>query len=80
MLDLNNPQDLKSIVYTVTELLKAERLEVLFQLVNDASITIEQTGYDNWNGGMYLYTVFLSIDIKEFVNLRDDNKLLRLPF
>jgi hypothetical protein len=68
---LDNTDDLRSIVYTVTEILKADKLEELYDILADAQITIEQSGYDNWNGGTYSYTIYLTIDIETFVKIRD---------
>jgi len=71
MLNLANPDDLRSITYTVGEILKADKLEEISDILNKAQVSIEQTGYDNWNGGMYLYTVYINIDIQSFVSIRD---------
>ncbi len=68
---LDKQDDIRSIVYTVTEILKADKLDELTELLSNAQITIEQTGYDNWNGGIYFYTIYLTIDIETFVRIRD---------
>jgi len=68
---LDKQEELRSIVYTVTEILKADKLNELSDLLSSAHITIEQTGYDNWNGGIYFYTIHLNIDVETFVKIRD---------
>lgn len=68
---LDKQDDIRPIIYTVTEILKADKLDELSELLSNAAITIEQTGYDNWNGGIYFYTIYLTIDIETFVKIRD---------
>jgi hypothetical protein len=43
----------------------------LNDIIDNSQITIEQTGYDNWNGGTNLYTLYLTVDIGTFVKIRD---------
>ncbi len=62
---------LRSIIYTVTEILKAEKLDEIRELIESAKISIEQTGYDNWNGGIHFYTVYLNINVDKFVHIKD---------
>jgi hypothetical protein len=69
---LDNPQDFTAIRYTVTEIAKADKLEVIVELLSDGHITIEQTDYDNWNGGTYGYTVYVVINVKTFVEIKND--------
>ncbi len=68
---LENQDEIRTIVYTVTEILKADKLDELTDILNSAQITLEQTGYDNWNGGTYFYTLHLLVDIGTFVKIRD---------
>lgn len=68
---LDSQEEIRAIVYTATEILKADKLVELTELINNAQITIEQTGYDNWDGGIYFYTIYLTIDIGTFVKIRD---------
>lgn len=67
----SNKDDLNTIFYTVTEILKADKLYELTDLMSNSQISIEQTGYDNWNGGIYFYTLYLTVDIETFVKIRD---------
>lgn len=67
----SNKDDLNTIIYTVTEILKADKLDELTDLISNSQISIEQTGYDNWNGGIYFYTLYLTVDIETFVKIRD---------
>ena len=64
-------EDLRNIVNTVSELLKAEGEDELFYLLDSAEISMENTGYDNWDGGIYFFTIYLNIDVANFVKVRD---------
>ena len=46
----------------VEAMLVAEGMAEAAELLREADADVEETGYDNWNGGTRLYTVFLSID------------------
>jgi hypothetical protein len=68
---LDNSDEFKALVYTVTEMAKADKLDVLVELLLNSQITIEQTNYDNWNGGTYEFTVYFVVDVKIFINIKD---------
>ena len=70
MLDKND--ELRSLIYTVTELLTADKLNSEADLLSKSQLSIEQTGYDNWNGGLYAYTIYLTVSIETFVNIRSE--------
>lgn len=50
-------------------MLTAEGMAEAAELLREADAEIVETGYDNWNGGTRLYTVFLSIDPASFGRL-----------
>lgn len=47
---------------TVEEMLTAEGMSEAAELLREADAEVTETGYDSWNGGTRLYTVYLSID------------------
>jgi hypothetical protein len=53
----------------VEAMLSAEGMAEAAELLREAEIEIVETGYDNWNGGTRLYTVYLAIDPSEFGRL-----------
>ncbi|HBR11613.1 hypothetical protein SAMN05660493_03250 [Epilithonimonas bovis DSM 19482] len=69
---LNTSEELKSILLTVKQLLKADDENQLFEILNSSDIGIEESGYDNWNGGIYFYTIFLKIGVANFVKIRNE--------
>lgn len=68
---IEKPEELRKIVYTVTELLKADSKNELEQILNNSEINIEDTAYDNWNGGIIYYTIYVNVDVETFVKIRD---------
>lgn len=68
---IEKSEELRKIIYTVQELLKADCQTELQQILNNADITITQTDYDNWDGGIYYYTVSLIVDLNDFIKVRD---------
>jgi hypothetical protein len=46
----------------VEAMLSAEGMAEAAELLREADAEVVETGFDNWNGGTRLYTVFLSID------------------
>lgn len=68
---LENQNEIRFIVDTVTEILKADKLDELTEILNSAQIFIEMTGYDNLDGGIYYYSLSLFVDVSTFVKIRD---------
>ncbi|HTI60388.1 hypothetical protein [Mucilaginibacter sp.] len=67
----DNQDNFRPILYTVSEILKADNLAELNNLLSSANLTVEQTGHDNWNGGIDYFTLFVSLEVKVFVKVRD---------
>ena len=56
-------------IATVEELLVAERLLQAADLLRAATPRVERTGYDNWDGGTEIWTIYLAIDPPEYALL-----------
>ena len=54
---LDSADDFIQLIYTVQEIAKADQESDLSDLLLNGRLTIQQTEYDNWNGGSYGYTV-----------------------
>jgi hypothetical protein len=54
---------------SVEAMLTAEGMAEAAELLREAEAEVVETGYDNWNGGTRLYTVFLSVDPASFGRL-----------
>jgi hypothetical protein len=60
---------LEQTLATVHDLLRAERLEEAAALLRRCPASMEQVGYDNWNGGTDLFEVRLELPPAEFARL-----------
>nr|WP_309503698.1 hypothetical protein [uncultured Roseovarius sp.] len=54
---------------TVAELLRQKGEHDALRVMSQADIEIAEVGYDNWNGGTELWTVFLRVPISVFVSI-----------
>ncbi|MBI4803341.1 MAG: toll/interleukin-1 receptor domain-containing protein [Elusimicrobia bacterium] len=55
-----------SIVATLSCIFKAQERKEYVKILDAASPAIEETEYDNWNGGTYYYTLFLEVSVEIF--------------
>lgn len=62
-------EELESVLGTVHALLKAEDMDEAAHVVRDHPARIEQTGYDNWNGGTNLWDIFFELPANEFARM-----------
>ena len=49
-------------------LLKGRGYEDICNMVSSAKISVVNTEYDNWNGGTYGYTVYVSLSVKQYTS------------
>lgn len=49
-------------------LLKGKGYEDICNMVSSAKISVVNTEYDNWNGGTYGYTVYVSLSVKQYTS------------
>ncbi len=54
---------------TVAEILTAEGMSGAAEVLRKSTPVIEETGYDNWDGGTRIWTIFLHIDPKSYAQL-----------
>ncbi|WP_343522362.1 toll/interleukin-1 receptor domain-containing protein [Pedobacter sp.] len=74
MLNFKTESDLKAIILTASKILKADNLDILSELLKQAIPTIQRTGYDNWNNGVDLYTLYLTVSVDTFIKVKSDLK------
>ena len=58
-----------AIIGTVPSILEAEVLTQIVRILKVVNARFEKTGYDNWNGGADLYTLFLQVDAASYARL-----------
>lgn len=54
---------------TAAEMLTAEGMTDAADIVRQSTVRIEETGYDNWDGGTTIWTVYLSVEPDRFTLL-----------
>lgn len=69
---LGNDQEFKGLIETVRKIAESSNEDNILSILERSEISIEQTGYDNWNGGIYYYTIYLKVDVQKFIDLKDD--------
>ena len=62
-------EDIEQILATVHELLRTEGMSEAAAIVRDYPASIEQTGYDNWNGGTNIWDVQFKLPAQSYVRL-----------
>lgn len=63
--------NLESALATVEAMLTAEGMDDAASILRSSSPELAETGWDNWNGGTKLFTIYLSIDPADFARLGD---------
>src|SRR5438309_1677090 len=66
------PQSAEAVVATLTELFRHQGNHLPCDVLENAKPRIEETGYDNWDGGLYLFTLFLDLPLKVFASIEPD--------
>ena len=66
------PQSAEAVVATLTELFRHQGNHLACDVLENAKARIEETGYDNWDGGQYLFTLFLDLPLKVFAPIEPD--------
>jgi hypothetical protein len=61
-----------TVVATLTELFREQNNLAACEVLENAQAKIEETGYDNWDGGQYLFTLFLELPMKVFAHVESD--------
>lgn len=60
---------LEEVLGTVFELLSADGLDDAAEIVRVGEARAEETGYDNWNGGTALWTIYFSLPPSDYARL-----------
>lgn len=61
--------DYERYLKTVSNILETEGLADSVNVLKHATARIEETGFDNWNGGTRIWTIYLSISASEYARL-----------
>ena len=58
------------VLSTAISLMRSRNQETFCELILKAEVNVQNTDYDNWNGGTYGYTVFLNLPVKVYASLQ----------
>jgi AbiJ N-terminal domain 3 len=61
---------------TAAEMLMAEGMTEAADLLRTTGHKVEETGYDNWNGGTTIWTIYLTVEPTEYVALGSKRETL----
>jgi len=59
----------ESYLATITNIFQSEGLREIANLIRTSTARVEQTGFDNWNGGTKIWTLFLDVAPSEYAQL-----------
>jgi hypothetical protein len=66
------PDDLEPFLGTLAQLFAAEGRAREVAILTIAKSSIEETGYDNWNGGTYSYTIYAEVPAALYAQLAEE--------
>ena len=69
MAEVQFPESTEAVISALTKYFQKQRKNEIVEILKAASARIEQTDYDNWNGGIYLYTLYLHIPMELFAEV-----------
>jgi hypothetical protein len=58
-------------VQTLHEYFNMEGKSTIADLLIPARVHIDQTNYDNWNGGIFIYTMYIDVSISDYKTLKE---------
>lgn len=63
--------EFKYIISTLIQLFQLENNKNICKLLSHSNIQIEESGFDNWNRGIYLYSLIIYTDAILFLEIKD---------
>lgn len=63
------PMAVEDVVATLADIYRHQDKSDIVELLESASARIEQTDYDNWNGGTYTYALMLDVPVPVFATV-----------
>ena len=65
----NLSENLEQYLATAAEMLRAEGVADAAEILRVSAVKVEETGYDNWNGGTKIWTIYLLIEAATYAQL-----------
>ncbi len=67
-------EEAEALLYTLARLYAQRGQAREVAILADATPLLKQTDYDNWDGGTYIYTLFLNISLEVYAQLSDEER------
>ncbi len=67
-------QDIERLLVTVHDLFRHNGAIPESEVLSSATVSIEQTGYDNWNGGIKIFSIYLDVPLEIYVKYEREMK------
>jgi hypothetical protein len=68
---LQNPEAMTA---TIARICESEKRTLVAEVLRNCTVRIEQTGYDNWNGGTDIYGIYLQVSPERYAKISSDLK------
>ena len=68
---LDNKTELRKLIQTVIELFIADKELDIADLLKTSEINGEPTHFDNWNGGTTFYSIYITVSVEKFIQVKD---------
>ena len=69
-------EDIEDIIRTLAHILRERDQQLPASVLRNANIDIRETNYDNWNGGVYYYTLDLQVPVDLYTEIQDNVETL----
>lgn len=66
---VRDDREFESVLATAAEMLTVEGLSDAAEILRTAEARVEETGYDNWNGGTAFWTIYLPVPPADYARL-----------
>lgn len=70
----NVAEKLESILATAAKMLIAEGMTNAAEILRTSTPRLEETGYDNWNGGIAIWTIYLLVNPDEYAQIKEKQR------
>ncbi len=67
-------EKLESILATAAKMLIAEGMTNAAEILRTSTPRLEETGYDNWNGGIAIWTIYLLVNPDEYAQIKEKQR------
>ena len=67
-------EKLESILATASEMLIAEGMTSVAEILRTSTPRLEETGYDNWNGGTTIWTIYLLLEPSAYAQIQEKQR------